>query len=233
MTINSKRNYAILLTLTSSIFFSHHAMTIPPVGIRCNEMSLSDAYKFNVTPVNETAHREVKKYKFEYTFGFLCGHKSPMTYYPQRKVIEQLVLQHWPKRITQVVKRSKGDFVTYSFTARRSLFEGQLVYDESVRLSYEIDYIMMKNSSVMKPAMAMGAYSGLREITWKDECQQESSGWCLADSAFSFVWELKEGETIESEQKNIEQAIAPQIFQESYRRYAEFMYHVANEDKKK
>ncbi len=175
-----------------------------------------------------------------YTFKFTlpsCGHSSYQVNYPTAYIVQELIDDFYKDGLLNLTLNqdlpstplAKDYFL---LEVQQSLFNDRFVFKEDVQLAYERNYIHMINQSHIIPgsvSKALEPFKSLRDIQWKNDCQQESAGWCFTwNGYFSITWDWNGQGSVEEMKNHVIKVILPQVFRESYIRYEQYIYKVAN-----
>lgn len=192
-------------------------------------------FAFQVTKKIQISN-EGTLFHFKFTLPS-CGHASYQDLYPTAYIVQQLVEDFYKSKTVKltVIQDPPSQPLakdTFLLEVEQSLFDDSFAFREEVQLVYAHNHIHMVNQAHIIPDSVIKAsepYQFLRDIQWKNDCQQESAGWCYTwDGYFSITWEWDGSQNIEEMKHYVIQNILPQAFEESYLRYERYIYEIAN-----
>ncbi|WP_454784619.1 hypothetical protein [Legionella sp. WA2024007413] len=225
---------SFLFLMISLCFFEAHAVHAAqsPKEVRipeCKDIRVPNAANIQIS-------NEGTLYRFHFALP-ACGHASYQNYYPTAYIVQELVEDFYKSgtvklTVTQDPPSQPLAKDTFLLEVEQSLFGDRFAFREEVQLVYERNHIHMVNQSHIIPGSvrkALEPYQFLRDIQWKNDCEQESAGWCYTwNGYFSITWEWDGHQNIEKMKKEVIQNILPLAFRETYLRYERYIYEVAN-----
>ena len=220
--------------MMSLCYFEARAVPVEQSLIRthvpeCKDIHLPSAKDMQIT--NEGA-----LYRFKFALPS-CGHSSYQSQYPSAHIVRELVEDFYKVgtvkiTVTQDPPSKPLAKDTFLLEVEQSLLSNRFAFREEVQLVYERNYIHMTNQSHIIPgtvSKAQEPYQFLRDIQWKNDCQQESAGWCYTwDGYFAITWEWDGHQNVEEMKNYVLKSILPSVFEESYMRYEKYIYKIAN-----
>ncbi|WP_454782296.1 hypothetical protein [Legionella sp. WA2022007384] len=223
-----------LFLMTGFCFLKAHAVPVVQVPDR---MRIPECKDIRIPSVeNIQISNEGTLYRFKFALP-TCGHASYQNHYPTAYIVQELVEDFYKSgtvklTVTQDPPSQPLAKDTFLLEVEQSLFGNRFAFREEVQLVYERNYIHMVNQSHIIPgsvSKALEPYQFLRDIQWKNDCEQESAGWCYTwDGYFSMTWEWDGHQNVEKMKNYVIQNILPQAFAESYIRYEKYIYKIAN-----
>ncbi|WP_419421256.1 hypothetical protein ACNVED_15415 (plasmid) [Legionella sp. D16C41] len=219
----------LLVTITWS-YSLVQASIVPMASLpQCKDIHVPDAKNIQIS-------NQGSLYTFKFTLPN-CGHSSSQVHYPTAYIVQELIDDFYKSGLVNLtitqdppsLPLAKDRFL---LEVQQSLFSDRFSFKEEVELTYERNYIHMLNQSHIVPGSitkALDPFKPLRDIQWKNDCTQESAGWCYTwDGYFSVTWDWDGSRNVDEMKKYVINKILPQVFQESYIRYEQFIYKIAN-----
>lgn len=227
---------SIIFFIMSLLHFEARAVPL----LQSPKMLVSECKDIRVPSVNAIhISHEGAFYRFSFTLPD-CGHASYQISYPAAYIVQELVEDFYKSgtvKLTVIQDPPSKPLAkdTFLLEVEQSLFNHRFAFREEVQLVYERNFIHMINQSHIIPGSinkAHGPYRFLRDIQWKNDCQQESAGWCYTwDGYFSITWEWDGHQNVEEMKNHVIQSILPQVLDESYIRYEKYINKIANPQK--
>ncbi|STY28507.1 Uncharacterised protein [Legionella wadsworthii] len=197
--------------------------------LECKDITVPSKEKIQIS-------HEGNLYHFKFALP-ACGHASYQNQYPASFIVQELIDDFYKSgmlNITVTQDPASDPLAKDKFLleVQQSILGKRFDYKEEVQLVYERNFIHMINQSHTIPgsvSKTLEPYQLLRDIQWKNDCEQESAGWCFTwDGYFSITWEWDKHQDLEEMKNYVIQSILPQVFKESYIRYENYIYKVAN-----
>ncbi|STX52193.1 Uncharacterised protein [Legionella busanensis] len=218
----------LLLAITSSYSeASENRIRVAAVP-QCKDIQVPDVKNIQIS-------NQGNLYTFKFTLPS-CGHSSYQVNYPTAYIVQELIDGFYKEGLLNLTVNqdpqtplAKDQFL---LEVQQSLFNDRFVFKEEVQLAYERNYIHMINQSHIIPgsvSKALEPFKALRDMQWKNDCQQESAGWCFTwDGYFAITWDWNGKGSVDEMKNYVIKTILPQIFRESYIRYEQYVYKAAN-----
>lgn len=197
--------------------------------LECKDISVPSAKNIQIS-------KKGNLYSFKFALP-ACGHASYQNQYPAAYIVQELVNDFYKSGTVKLTVAqdppskplAKDQFL---LEVQQSFFSDRFAFKEEVQLIYERNHIHMINQAHIVPGSvnkALEPFKPLRDIQWKNDCEQESAGWCYTwEGYFSIAWEWEGRGDVDEMKKYVIQSILPQVFQESYIRYEQYIYKLAN-----